>query len=373
VKRLTEAQLARLQPFGFDPELFARWRSAVRDGSMSKEANAARGELRPPPPGAIQKPPDADSRRGRELVELGARAIGRGELGVVVLNGGMATRFGGRVKGVVRALEPDRSFLGLVAEDLRAAEARHGGRVRLYLMNSFATDAATKAHLAEHRHFGLDPAQVHHFTQFISVRMRPDGELFFDQAGEVSPYGPGHGDFAPAFRHSGCLQRFLQDGGRWLLVRNVDNVGARIDAGILGLHIDSGRDMTVEVAPKWPGDVGGAPFVLDGRLQLVEQLRYPKGFTGEDATVFNTNTFTFTAAALDRDFDLGWYFVSKQVDGRPAVQVERLIGELSRFLDSNYLQVRRSGTDNRFLPVKTPEDLEAARDEIAAMYGERAG
>jgi UDP-N-acetylglucosamine pyrophosphorylase len=56
----------------------------------------------------------------------------------------------------------------------------------------------------------------------------------------VSPYGPGHGDFPSAFRKQpALLRRFLDAGGRWLLVRNVDNLGARIDPLILGHHIQS--------------------------------------------------------------------------------------------------------------------------------------
>jgi UTP--glucose-1-phosphate uridylyltransferase len=103
-------------------------------------------------------------------------------------------------------------------------------------------------------------------------------------------------------------------------------------------------------------------------VQLVEQLRYPPDFHPDIVDVFNCNTFTFTAAALDRDFDLGWYYVEKTVDGEKAVQIEHLIGEVTRVLQTNYLRVRRSGRENRFLPVKTPEDLEAAREEIAEMY-----
>lgn len=366
--RLTEEQLAGLAPYGFDPELAQRWLAALADGSLSRKHNAVTGELRPPPPGTVQQLPLASTRAGRALTDRGAEAIARGELGVVVLNGGMATRFGGVVKGTVDVLGKGRSFLALVAEDIRRAQDHHGGRIPLFLMNSFATDTATREHLDRRQHFGLDPDQVHHFTQFVALRMTPDGKLFTDDAGQPSPYGPGHGDFAPAFRQSGCLDRFLQAGGRWLLVRNVDNVGARVNAKILGFHVDSGRDMTVELVPKWPEDVGGSPFAVDGHVQLVEQIRYPPGFDPDVVDVFNTNTFTFSAAALDRDFDLGWYYVEKQVDGRKAVQVEHLIGEMSRLLPCNYLQVRRTGRDNRFLPVKTPEDLEAARDEIAEMY-----
>jgi UTP--glucose-1-phosphate uridylyltransferase len=164
------------------------------------------------------------------------------------------------------------------------------------------------------------------------------------------------------------LQRFLAGGGKYLLVRNVDNLGARVDPLILGHHIRSKAEVTVELAPKWPEDVGGSPFSWLGRTQLIEQIRFPQGFDPGIVDVFNTNTFTFTAQALDRDFDLGWYYVEKEVEGRRAVQMEHLIGELTAQLTTNFLQVRRNGRDTRFLPVKTPEDLAAARDEIAEIY-----
>ena len=86
--------------------------------------------------------------------------------------------------------------------------------------------------------------------------------------------------------------------------------------------------------------------------------------------MFNCNTFTFTASALDREFDLSWYFVEKTVEGRKAVQVEHLVGEVTRTLTSHYLKVRRTGSDSRFLPVKTPEELDSAREEIAEMYAD---
>jgi UTP--glucose-1-phosphate uridylyltransferase len=272
------------------------------------------------------------------------------------------------VKGVVEVL-PGRSFLALRAADIQRAERECGGRIHLFVMNSFATEEATKKHFAEHDDFGLAPDQVHHFNQFVSARLRPDGELFKNADGTISPYSTGHGDFAPALRASGCLRRFLDIGGRTLTVANVDNLGARVSPLLLGMHVDGGTPVSVEVAPKWPGDVGGSPYLYNGRLQLLEQIRYPKDFDADMVDVFNTNTFHFSAAALDRDFDLGWYYVEKKVDDEVAVQVERLIGEMTRHLDAQFVKVKRTGRDNRFLPVKTPEDLQAAREEIAAVYG----
>lgn len=369
----SEQQLAFLQRYGFDQELQQRWQGDVAAGRLSVETNAVTGDLLAPPPGTVHKLPGTGSKAWRELERLGKAAIARGELGVVVLNGGMATRFGGVVKGVVPVLGASRSFLALVVEDIQAAAQPTGARVPLYLMNSFATDEATRQHFAEHDHFGMDPAQIEHFTQFIALRMDKKGGLFKLESGELSPYGPGHGDFPGAFRRCGALRRFLDGGGKYLLVRNVDNLGARIDPVILGHHIQEKCDATVELAPKWPEDSGGSPFSYLGRTQLIEQVRYRKGFDPNIVDVFNTNTFWFTAAALDRDFDLGWYYVEKEVEGRRAVQVEHLVGELTAFLSTNFLQVRRSGSRTRFLPVKTPEDLAAAREEIAEMYDGAVG
>jgi UTP--glucose-1-phosphate uridylyltransferase len=365
---LTERQVAFLQQYGYDAELQRRWQQDVAAGNLSKETNAVSGDLLAPPPGTVQQLPGSTTKAARELEQLGRDAIAKGQLGVVVLNGGMATRFGGVVKGVVPVLGRERSFLGLAVEDARRAEKAHAGSVPLFLMKSFATEAATKAHFTEHAHFGWEPARVQHFTQFVQLRMTKRGELFRTADGEVAPYGPGHGDFPAAFRRSGLLQRFLDAGGRYLLVRNVDNLGARIDPVILGHHVKSGCGATVELAPKWPEDVGGSPFSYLGRTQLIEQIRYPDGFDPSIVDVFNTNTFTFGAEALDRDFDLGWYYVEKTVDEKKAVQIEHLVGELTAHLSTNFLQVRRSGRATRFLPIKAPDDLNAARDEIAEMY-----
>jgi UTP--glucose-1-phosphate uridylyltransferase len=361
---------AALRRYGFDAQQFAGWQQAVAQGRLSKKNNVVRGPLLPPPAGTVRELPAAGSGARAALERRGGDAIAAGELGVVILNGGMATRFGGVVKGIVDVLAPGRSFLSLCLQDVAAAQRRHGGRVHVFLMNSHATEAATRAHLEEHRCFGLDPRQISQFNQFVSVRMAHDGSLFTLANGEVSPYGPGHGDFPAAFRQSGALQRFLAAGGRHLLVRNVDNLGARIDAAVFGHHLASDRDVTVEVVQKEAGDVGGSPFLHEGRVQLIEQLRYPDGFDAGIVDVFNCNTFTFRARALDRDFELGWYFVEKTVEGRKAVQVEHLIGEVTRELDVDWLAVPRTGPQSRFLAVKTPEDLAAIRAQLAAMYAE---
>lgn len=372
---LTQAQLTALAQYGFDAARLERHRAELRARRLDQSRNVVEGRLLPPPAGSIRTLPRPDSPEGERARQHGRDAIARGELGVVVLNGGMATRFGGVVKGVVPVLGEHRSFLGLKMEDVRAAEARCGGRIQVFLMNSFATGAATKAHFAQHRHFGLDPARIHHFDQFVAVRLTKEGDLALEPDGQPARYGPGHGDFAEALKRSGCLARFLASGGKHLFVSNVDNLGARVDEVVLGDHVTRGLDVTVEVAPKWKGDVGGSPYLVESArppespVQLVEQIRYPAGFDPEIVSVFNTNTFHFRAAALEREFPLGFYYVEKKAHGRTVVQMERLIGEMTRFLAGNFVEVERTGPRNRFFPIKTPEDLEAGRAEIRTLFG----
>jgi UTP--glucose-1-phosphate uridylyltransferase len=149
-------------------------------------------------------------------------------------------------------------------------------------------------------------------------------------------------------------------------VSNVDNLGARVDPVVVGAHLLAGRPLTCEVARK-EGDVGGAPVRVDGRLQLVEGPRFPPSFDQQLVPVFNTNTAIVDLDALEADYDLSWLYVVKDVEGREAVQLERLYHEVSAFVPTTYLEVPRRGPRGRFLPIKTPADLASAQESLREL------
>jgi UTP--glucose-1-phosphate uridylyltransferase len=229
------------------------------------------------------------------------------------------------------------------------------------LMTSFATDEAIRAHVVER---GLGEPIVFH--QFVSLRLEPSGDLFRGAEGRVSLYAPGHGDLYQALRRSGTLAELRARGVRIVTVSNVDNLGARVDPAVVGAHILGGNPLTCEVARK-EGDMGGAPVRVDGRMQLVEGPRFPADFDQSLTPVFNTNTATFDIDALDVDYDLSWLYVRKSVDEREAVQLERLYHEVSGLVDTTYLEVPRRGARGRFSPIKTPEDLARAQDDLREL------
>ncbi len=363
-----EAAAAALAPYGFDAALLQQFVARARVASNATD-NAVTGNLSALPAVALVPLPPEGSAERQRLNAIGFERIRAGQVGAVVLAGGMATRFGGVVKAVVDAHTDAagriHSFLECKYRDLRGVADAANAKLPLLVMTSFATHDTIVAHGAELR------MELDAFPQFSSLRLRPDGELFRDAAGALSPYATGHGDLTFALRASGALARFRESGGRTLLMSNVDNLAATLDPALIGLHAELGGAITAEQVRKHPGDQGGAPALLDGTPQIIEGFRFPAGFDQDAIPVFNTNTLVFDAAAIDRDFDLPYYRVVKQVDGAPAIQFERLVGELTALLPSRFVEVPRTGGDGRFLPAKDPEELARNQAEIEAVLGSR--
>lgn len=349
-----------LQRYGFDDIPFESLQMRLVAGAAGDAQNRIVGKVEPPEEGDLKALPPMGGELRHELSTLGEDAMRRGEVAAVILAGGMATRFGGVVKASVEVLD-GASFLDLKLRDITTTAERCDTQIPVYLMTSFATDEAI-GEMAEA--LSTDRCPIKTFPQFISLRLTPEGKLFRDAAGALSPYAPGHGDLTFALRRSGILESFRTGGGRTLMMSNVDNLTATLDPAIIGAHMEAGAALTAEMAPKEPGDRGGAPARVDGKPQIVEAFRFPLDFDQGRIPVFNTNTFALDAGAIDAEFPLTWFAVNKTVDGKPAVQFERLVGELTAFLDPAFLRVERHGPDARFQPIKTPEDMDQQRPDI---------
>ncbi|MDX6571398.1 MAG: UTP--glucose-phosphate uridylyltransferase [Gaiellales bacterium] len=342
-----------------DHERLLRWARAAR---AEAPPPLATGPVEPPGSSDIDHPPEAGSAAEEQARARGRDSLRAGELAFVVLAGGMATRMGGVVKALVDAL-PGRSFLNLRLEQQEAGAAR-GFQVPLWLMTSHATDEAIRRELGPR----LRGDELATFTQDASLRLTPEGGLFRDAEGHAQPYATGHGDLPDALRRSGLLDRFLERGGRTLLIANLDNLAASVDEVLLGWHLGHGGPLTVELVAKQPGDRGGGPVRTGGRTVLLEDVRLPAGFDSASVPYFSTNTFWADAAALaGLSFDWTYARVEKRVDDRVAIQFERILNELTSALPARYLLVPRSGARGRFLPVKDQQELASRRPEIEQL------
>ena len=364
---LPEALRARLAAHGFDERRFLALADRL-DPSFADQ-NRLEGPVEAPADDELLRIPDTGAEEAR-LRARGEEALSRGEVAMVVLAGGMATRMGGVVKALVPAVL-GRTFLELRLRENETVGRRYGKPVPLWLMASDATHEPTTAAL---KRYGAG-AHVATFVQDLSLRLTPEGALFRDDAGAPSTYATGHGDLPDALRRSGLLGRHRAAGGTVVWIANLDNLGATVDPVILGLFLeqrDRGKKVMVEVCDKAPLDKGGGPVHAEGTLQVVEEFRLPVGFDASRIKVFNTNTFLVDAAALDETaIDWTWFRVEKAAHGRKAIQFERLVQELTRALPAAYVRVPRDGVTSRFLPVKDPEELARRGPELSAVATSR--
>ena len=359
--RLDPDLRALLRKHNFDRERFLRLAEQVRKGEPAR--NRVEGTVAPPAQGDVSSLPDPGSKEHATLERAGLDLLAEGKCALVVLAGGMATRMGGVVKALVEAL-PGKTFLDLRLAEMDALEKRSGCRAPLWLMTSHATEAGIAAALGSR----IDGKTLALFSQHLSIRLTPEGDVFLDASGRPSEHAPGHGDLPDALRGSGLLKDFVANGGRLVAMANLDNLGATLDPVVLGWHLAHGCPVSCEVVDKVGSDRGGIPVRWNDRPVVLEEFRLPESFDPTGVRVFNTNTFVFDARAL-LDLDMNWTFftVTKKVSGMPTIQFERLVGEVTSALETRFLRVPREGTASRFLPVKDPAELDSRRSEIESI------
>jgi UTP--glucose-1-phosphate uridylyltransferase len=297
----------------------------------------------------------------------------------IVLNGGLGTSMGLIGPKCLLTVTQGLTFLEII---LRQAE---GSPARLALMNSFNTHPATLAAVAR-----LKPARQplfflqHKFPKILRDGLAPAN---WPAKRELEWNPPGHGDVYAALFASGLLQTLLDDGVRYAFICNSDNLGAGIDAALLGYFAAMGYPFMMEVAEKTPSDVKGGHLARhrNGRLLLREAAQCPKDEIEAFQDIrryrfFNTNNIWVDLKALneligrERIVDLPMIVNPKTLDPRdekspPVYQIETAMGAaISLFDGAAAVNVPRS----RFLPVKTCNDLLAVRSDIF-VYSDREG
>lgn len=362
--RLAPAAQALLTEHRFDPAWLLNQARLSQSGQRS---NYIQGQLKAPDSSDVIDVEGLSPAQRAEYSALGEQALRDGQCALVVLAGGMATRMGGVTKALVEVFD-GKTFLDLRLAEQEAHARRYGKRPPLWLMTSHATHDGIQDALGAR----LDGWNLALFRQGLSVRLDAHFGLFLDEDGEPSLHSPGHGDLPDSLKASGLLGRFVDEGGRYVLVTNLDNLGGGLDPVLIGLHLAHRAPVTCEVVDKVGSDRGGIPVVVDGQLVVLEEFRIPPAFDPSQVRVFNVNSFAFDARALhDLHMDWSYFEVTKKVDGQPVIQYERLINEVTFQLETKYVRVPREGVSSRFMPVKDYDELASRRDALKALASAR--
>jgi len=324
---------------------------------------------------------DAFSFYDEKLKNIGQEAIKRDELLIFWLNGGAATRYFdtskiqpaekkrfqkelAQVKDLPKGVTPvfnGMTYLELKIKNLLKVteQLQLKKHPQVLIMNSFLTDKETKEHLQDlfKKYPRLIPERFHFIVQrprlprFKKIEEISQTDLFIDQKGHLSFAPAGHGDFLYLTKE--YLHEEKIKGAKYIFFSNIDNFGAYIDPAILGFHLQHKKGRTVEVAKKNKGDKGGAPCLVDNKLQIVEQMKFPADFDQNMLKYFNTNNFWFTLKdLLAYEEELPLIVVDKKITCGEVVQLEHFACDVD--LPSSFLIVDRA---QRFWPIKRYLDL----------------
>jgi UDP-N-acetylglucosamine pyrophosphorylase len=96
----------------------------------------------------------------------------------------------------------------------------------------------------------------------------------------------------PNLFRNGVLARLLAHRPRlkYLLLHNIDTLGADLDPTLLGLHIRSGACLSFEVITRRLEDRGGGLARVNGRVRLIEGLAMPREEAEFALSYYNSNT-----------------------------------------------------------------------------------
>lgn len=313
------------------------------------------------------------------LAEIGRAAFPQAAL--IKLNGGLGTSMGMDQAKSLLKVKDGYTFLDIIAHQAIQAS------VPLVLMNSFATEKDSLALLSHYESLNdsIPLSFLQHKQPKIAVADLSPISWPDDPSLEWCP--PGHGDIYVALQTSGMLQRLLDAGYRYAFVSNADNLGAVLDASLLGYFVESGAPFMMEVAERTAMDRKGGHLAQrpspNGTPQLI--LRESAQCPEEDMEAFqdisrhryfNTNNLWLHLPALQQvlaeqggRFKLPLIRNYKTVDPRdkqsPGVyQLETAMGSaIAVFEGAQAICVPRS----RFAPVKKTDDLLAVQSDAYVL------
>jgi len=254
---------------------------------------------------------------------LGCQALTDGQVAVVTLAAGVGSRWTGGA-GVVKGLHPfckfagkHRSFIEVHLAKSRQTSEQFHCTIPHVFTTGYLTHGPMEDYLAGCNNYGYSGPV--HLSKGMSVGLRTiptakDLRFYWEEmanqvldeqqqkvresaqsaiigwaksVGEANDYidnlpqqcmhPVGHWYEIPNMLRNGLLHRMLieRPSLKYLLLHNIDTLGASLDPLVLSKHIESGACLSFEVISRRVEDRGGGLAVVDGKRRLLEGMAMP--------------------------------------------------------------------------------------------------
>jgi len=269
---------------------------------------------------------------------LGAEALKNGELAIVSLAGGAGSRWT-KGAGVVKSLNPFvkmqgkyRNFIEIhLAKSRKVSTATNQALPHIFT-TSYLTHQALDDHLQAQNNYDYPGPLYLSRGKSIGLRLVPmerdlrfeweempqqlldeqaqkmqesvhnaligwarsmgEGEDYTDNLPAQCVHPVGHWYEVPNLFLNGTLLKLLteQPALKYLMIHNIDTLGANADPALLGWHIHSGKVMNTEVITRRLEDRGGGLAKINGTLRLVEGMALPDEKIEFQLSYYNSST-----------------------------------------------------------------------------------
>lgn len=336
-------------------------------------------------------------------VAVGEQALREGCVGVVTLAAGVGSRWTDGA-GVVKGLHPfhhfqgqHRSFVEVHLAKSRKTSRRFEAAVPHVFTTGYLTHAPIESFLQDHHDFGYGGKVILSPGMSVGLRMIPTvrdliyyweemphqvldeqqqkvqesahaaiagwaratGEAsdYIDNLPEQCMHPVGHWFEIPNMLRNGTLHRMLsaQPQLRYLMLHNIDTLGASLDPLPLSTHIESGACLSFEVIGRRIEDRGGGLARVDGKLRLLEGLAMPSDRDEFKLTYYSSMTTWISIDPLLEVFGLN----RSQLSDREAVDraVRRLASRLPTYVTIKDVKKRWGLGQEDVFPITQFEKL----------------
>ncbi len=340
-----------LAAYGFDRQQHEKTRADLRSGRIGLAQNrlSVNSSVQDVSRDEVS---DARGRLPARLRRLGEEALQAGSVGVVSMAGGIGTRWT-RGAGVVKALNPFAKLNGRFRTFVEIHLAKSSRTAALWsqtvphaITTSYLTQQPIEDYLRAATNYGYQGPLYLSPGRAVGLRMVPmardlrfvweelpqqalapqkqkardsaraaliqwaqscgEGSDYTDNVPEQCLHPVGHWYEVPNMLCNGVLRKMIEDRPqlRYLMLHNIDTLGANLDPELLGLHIDSGAAMTAEVIGREVEDRGGGLARVDGKVRLVEGLALPDEQLEFELSYYNSNTMWIDIDRLLQVFGL---------------------------------------------------------------------
>jgi hypothetical protein len=341
--------------------------------------------------------------RDEALAARGLAALQAGQVAVVTLAAGAGSRWT-QGAGVVKALHPfcrfagrHRTFIETHLAKSRRVSRQCGTPIPHIFTTGYLTHAPIEKFLQQQNNYGYGGPLWLSPGKSVGLRLVPtlrDLRFMWEEmpqqvldeqqqkvrdslrqalaewarhAGEASDYTDnlplqclhpvGHWYEVPNLFRNGVLLELLAAKPQlnYLLLHNIDTLGADVDPALLGLHIASGGGLTFEVIRRRLDDRGGGLARVNGRVRLVEGLAMPREDVEFSLRYYNSNTCWIDLDKLLYAFGLNRAELSNA--GKVADAIRNLASKMPTYITLKEVKKRWGHGQEDVFPVTQFEKL----------------